>query len=402
MNIDKCFNLDDFRVLAKKRLPASIFSYINNGAEEEISLRWNREAYEAYEFIPQMLVDVSGRKQNIELFGESYNSPFGISPVGLGALYSFDGDVALATAAHAQKVPYILSGASLTRMEKVTAAAPYAWFQAYLPGDSHEVEKLLQRAALAGVTNLVITVDVPVSVNPDRYARFGFSSPLRPSFDLIWQGVTHPHWTIRTFIKTLAFHGMPHFENWRADRSNAVLSSSAQKDVKNRDSFTWDHIKLVRDKWKGNLILKGIMSVSDAVKSRSVGVDGIIVSNHGGRQADSVAAPLSVLADIVQEVPELVVMMDGGIRRGSDVLKAIALGARCVFTGRPFNFALAVGGKAGVETAVGLLKEEIHRNMALLGLLHPYEIGEKHMRIRSVNQPSSESHDLRQARRLVR
>jgi L-lactate dehydrogenase (cytochrome) len=339
MTTQKNYSLDDFRSLAKKRLPASIFAYINNGAEDEVSLRWNREAYEAYEFIPQMLINVSSRTQNIELFGKSYDSPFGISPVGLGALYSFDGDVALATAAHARNVPYILSGASLTRMEKVTASAPNAWFQAYLPGDPREVEKLLQRAALAGVTNLVITVDVPVSVNPDRYARFGFSSPLRPSFDLMWQGVMHP------------------------------------------DSFTWDHIKLAREKWHGNLILKGIMGVSDAVKSRSVGVDGIIVSNHGGRQADSVAAPLTVLSDIVKAVPELVVMMDGGIRRGSDVLKAIALGARCVFAGRPFNFALAAQGKAGVESAIDLLQEEIHRNMALLGLLHPYEMSETQMRL---------------------
>ncbi|MDB5898939.1 MAG: lctD 3 [Ramlibacter sp.] len=384
MTTRKNFSLHDFRSLAKKRLPASIFAYINNGAEEEVSLRWNREAYEAYEFIPNMLIDVSSRAQNIELFGKSYDSPFGISPVGLGALYSFDGDVALATAAHARNVPYILSGASLTRMEKVTASAPDAWFQAYLPGDPREVEKLLQRAASAGITNLVITVDVPVSVNPDRYARFGFSSPLRPSWGLMWQGVMHPHWTIHTFIKTLAVHGMPHLENWRADRGSPVLSSSAQREAKNRDRFTWDHIKLAREKWRGKLILKGIMSVSDAVKSRSVGIDGIIVSNHGGRQADSVAAPLSVLGDIVKAVPELVVMMDGGIRRGSDVLKAIALGARCVFAGRPFNFALAAEGKAGVESAIELLQEEIHRNMALLGLLHPYEMSETHMRIRSL------------------
>ncbi|TFY99798.1 alpha-hydroxy acid oxidase [Ramlibacter rhizophilus] len=384
MSTRKSFNLNDFRGLAKKRLPASIFAYIDNGAEDEVSLRWNREAYEAYEFIPQVLVDVSSRSQNIELFGKSYDSPFGISPVGLGALYNFNGDVALAAAAHARKVPYILSGASLTRMEEVTASAPDAWFQAYLPGDPREVERLLQRAKSAGIKDLVITVDVPVSVNPDRYARFGFSSPLRPSWGLMWQGVTHPRWTIGTFLKTLAVHGMPHLENWRADRGSPILSSSAQRDVKNRDRFTWDHVKLAREKWQANLILKGIMSVSDAINSRSIGVNGIIVSNHGGRQADSVAAPLSVLGDIVKAVPELVVMMDGGIRRGSDVLKAVALGARCVFAGRPFNFALAAGGKAGVESAIELLQEEIHRNMALLGLKHPYEMSETQMRLRSV------------------
>lgn len=382
MTTQKIYSLDDFRGLAKKRLPASMFAYINNGAEDEVSLRWNRQAYEDYELIPHMLVDVSSRNQHIELFGESYDSPFGISPVGLGALYNFNGDVALATAAHARNVPYILSGASLTRMERVTESAPKAWFQAYLPGDPLEVGRLLQRAASAGITNLVITVDVPVSVNPDRYARFGFSSPLRPSLDLLWQGVTHPHWTLATFIRTLAVNGMPHLENWRADRGSPIMSSSAQRDVKNRDRFTWDHIRLAREQWRGKLILKGIMSVSDAVQCRSVGVDGIIVSNHGGRQADGVAAPLSVLGDIVKSVPELVVMMDGGIRRGSDVLKAVALGARCVFAGRPFNFALAAGGRAGVESAIEILQEEIHRNMALLGLRHPYELGDTQLRLR--------------------
>jgi L-lactate dehydrogenase (cytochrome) len=382
--LNTLYNLDDFRELARKRLPLSLFSYINNGAEDECSMRWNRRSFEEFEFIPRMLVDVSGRTQDIELFGKRYASPFGISPVGLGALYHFDGDVALAQAAQQHNVPYVLSGASLTRLERVSRLAPNMWFQAYLPGDAIEIKRLLDRAANAGVSTLVITVDVPVAVNPDRYARYGFSSPLRPSANLLWQGMTHPRWTCGTFLRTLAAHGMPHLENWRADRGNPVLSSKAIKDLKNRDNFTWEHIKVARDHWKKRLVIKGIMSADDARIVSEIGADGIIVSNHGGRQADSVAAPLSVLEEIVAAVPNLVVMMDGGIRRGSDVLKALALGARCVFTGRPFNFALAAHGQQGVEKAIEILKEEVSRNLAHLGLNHPYELDRSRLRRRSI------------------
>lgn len=373
MRHPQIYNLHDFQGLARRKLPKSLYAYISNGAEDEASMRWNREAFERFEFLPRMLVDVSRRSQAIELFGEPYASPFGISPVGLGALYSFDGDVRLASAARDRNVPYVLSGASLTRLERVAEHAPGMWFQAYLPGDRQEIRRLLDRASAAGIKKLVITVDIPVSVNPDRYARYGFSSPLRPSVDLFWQGVTRPGWTLGTFARSLLSHGMPHLENWRADRGNPVLSRTLQKDVKNRDNFTWEHIRIAREYWKDTLIVKGVMCAQDAVLAREVGADGVIVSNHGGRQADGVAASLDALEDVVKAVPDLVVMMDGGIRRGSDVLKALGLGARCVFAGRPFNFALAADGTEGVHRAISLLREEIDRTMAHIGITHPYE-----------------------------
>ena len=345
-------------------------------------MRWNREAFEAYELLPKMLVDVSGRSQSIELFGKEYASPFGISPVGLGALYHFDGDVKLALAAAAKNIPYILSGASLTKLEKVAKFAPDIWFQAYLPGDNHEIRRLLERVSSAGIRNLVITVDVPLSVNPDRYARFGFSSPLRPSLDLIWQGITHPRWSIGTFGRHLMTHGMPHLENWRADRGNPILSASVQKNNRNRDNFTWNHIQFIRKHWDGNLIIKGVLTVEDAIAAQNIGADGIIVSNHGGRQADGVVSALKALEEIMNSTPKLVVMMDGGIRRGTDILKAMGLGAKCVFAGRPFNFALAAGGGNGVLKAISILQEEVDRNMAHLGMLHPSQILEGRMRKR--------------------
>ena len=382
MDLRGVYNLNDFRGLAQRRLPKAIFAYINNGAEDEVSMRWNREAFEGYELLPKMLVDVSERHQSIELFGTKYASPFGISPVGFGALYHFDGDVKLALAASSKKIPYVLSGASLTRLERVAEYAPDMWFQAYLPGDEVEIRRLLERVSYAGIKNLIITVDIPLSVNPDRYARFGFSSPLRPSVDLFWQGLTHPGWSIGTFGRSLLSHGMPHLENWRADRGNPVLSASVQKNNSNRDNFTWDHIKFARKHWAGNLIIKGILSAEDAIAAQNIGADGIIVSNHGGRQADGVVAPLKVLDEIVNSVPKTIVMMDGGVRRGTDVLKAIGLGAKCVFAGRPFNFALAAAGEEGVIKAISLLQEEIDRNMAHLGILNPSQMLEGRLRKR--------------------
>jgi len=373
MNLKRALNLLDFEAGAKKALPRAVFSYIQNGADDEVTLRRNRNAFDRYAFVPRMLNDVSGRHQKTTIFGHEYDSAFGISPVGLGALYHYQGDIELACAAARRNVPYVLSGASLTRLEDVAEAAPQSWFQAYLPGSTIEVKRLIQRVEKAGYKTLVITVDIPVSVNPDRYARNGFSSPLRPSLSLAMQGLSRPGWLFGTFLRSIVSNGMPHLENWRADRGAPVLSAAVKKDIVNRDNFTWNHIREARDLWKGNLVIKGILSPADAATCASIGADGIIVSNHGGRQVDCAIPSLEMLPEIVRAVPDVVVMMDSGIRRGSDVLKALALGAKCVFAGRPYNYALACAGGAGVSHALDIMYSEIHRNMALLGINHPSE-----------------------------
>lgn len=378
MRLSNIHNLHDFEIRAKSALPKCLYSYINNGADDEVTLRRNRQAFEDYAFVPHMLRDVSGRKQSIELFGHRYDSPFGVSPVGMGAMYAFDGDVALARAAQQANIPYALSGASITRLEKVAQAAPNAWFQAYLPGDREGIIRLLQRAEQAGYRQLVITVDLPVGVNPDRYIRNGFSSPLRPSLGLAMQGIARPKWLVGTLLRTFK-EGMPHLENWRAERGAPILSKNLQKDLKFRDNFNWGHIRMARDAWKGHLIIKGILSAEDAQQCVACGADGIIVSNHGGRQVDGAVSPLDVLPSIVACAGDLTVMMDSGIRRGSDVLKAIALGAKCVFAGRPFNYALACAGQQGVAHAIKILRDEVDRNLALLGLCHPYEMTAAHL-----------------------
>lgn len=335
-------NLDDFERAAASFLPRRIFTFVSSGAEDCAALRGNRAAYADYSLVPRVLRDVSVRNQAVELFGRRHASPFGIPPLGLCALSAYRGDVVLARAAAEARIPMILSGSSLISMEEVAAAAPDTWFQAYLPGDEPRTVALVERVARAGFRTLVVTLDTPVSANRENNTRAGFTIPLRPTPGLAWDGISHPRWLFGTFLRTLLRRGMPHFENSYATRGVAILSPDLVRSYAERGHLDWGHLELVRRMWKGTLVVKGVLSSADARAARDRGVDGCIVSNRGGRQLDSAVAPLRVLPGIVAACPGWPVMIDGGIRRGTDVLKALALGARMVFVGRPFNFAAAV------------------------------------------------------------
>lgn len=368
--------LDDFEPLAKALLPRPIFGYVAGAAETNQSWQRNRSVFEAYEFKPRVLVDVSARSSAVELFGHTYASPIGIAPMGLAALYAYRGDLALAAAAAAANVPMILSGTGLIKLEDVIQANPLAWFQAYLPGDDTGIEALVARAASAGYQTLVLTVDTCVPGNRENNVKAGFSTPLRPSLGLLWQGMTHPRWTLGTFLRTLALHGMPHFENSYAQRGAPIVSRHVERDFTRREHLNWAHVARIRQQWRGNFVLKGITHPEDARRAVELGVDGLIVSNHGGRQLDGTVPPLAALPGVVAACqnaakagsPPIPVMMDSGVRRGSDVLKAVGLGARMVFVGRPFAYAAAVGQQAGVAHGLQLLQSEVLRNMALLGV----------------------------------
>ncbi|MFW7347358.1 MAG: alpha-hydroxy acid oxidase [Pigmentiphaga sp.] len=360
--------LDDFEDLARRRLPRPIFGYVAGAAERNSSLRDNASAFAEYGFVPRTLVDVSRRSQSITLFGTRYARPFGIAPMGINALSAYRGDIVLAAGAAEADMPSIMSGSSLIPLEDVARHAPGTWFQAYLPGDAARIDPLIDRVAQAGYRTLVLTVDIPVMANRENNLRTGFSTPLRPSLRLAWDGVSHPRWLCGTFLRTLARHGMPHFENSFATRGAPILSSRVMRDFTARDHLNWEHVARIRRRWQGHLVLKGILHPADAARARELGVDGVIVSNHGGRQLDGAVSPLRVLPAIVEAAGGLAVMMDGGVRRGTDVLKALALGARCVFVGRPFNYAMAVAGAAGVRHAVRLLGDEVDRGMAMLGV----------------------------------
>src|SRR6267378_1154688 len=339
--------LDDFEEPARRYLPRPMFGYVSGGAETNASLRANRAQYDEIGLSPRVLMDVSGRTAKTALFGRAYGAPFGIAPMGGTSMAAFRGDVVLARAAAAAGVPMIMSGASLTRLEDVRSAGATAWFQAYLPGETGPITRLVERVARAGFDTLVLTVDVPVSANRENNARSGFSRPLRP--------------TLRLALIT------------RADRGDGE-----------RDRLAWTHLELMRKLWKGRLVLKGILDQDDARIARESGVDGVIVSNHGGRQLDGALAPLRALPAVVAQAGGMTVMIDGGIRRGTDVLKALALGAQFVFVGRPFLYAAAIGAEAGVRHGIGLLREEIERDMALLGITTLAEMTRERIRSRTI------------------
>jgi L-lactate dehydrogenase (cytochrome) len=371
--------LDDFERAARRYLPRPIFGYIAGAAETNRTLRDNRFAFDEFGFIPRVLVDVSRRSQQTQLFGRNYASPFGIAPMGISALSAYRGDLVLAAAAAATNVPMIMSGSSLIRLEDVAANGPTKWFQAYLPGDVPRITALIERVARAEFEILVITVDSQVAGNRENNVRAGFSTPLRPSARLAWDGVTHPRWLVGTFLRTLLRHGMPHFENNYAERGPPIMSPNILRDYSDRGHLNWQHFELIRRLWKGRLVIKGVLDAEDARIARNAGAEGIIVSNHGGRQLDGAVSPLRVLPDIVAACPDIPVMMDGGVRRGTDILKALALGARFVFVGRPFGYAAAIGGQEGVMHAIRLLSDEVQRDMALIGVTTLAELTPRHL-----------------------
>ena len=361
-------SLDDFEDAARRCLPRPLFGYISGAAEDNRSLDDNRTAFDEYLFQPKVLVDVSHRSQETTLFGRTYASPFGIAPVGISALSAYRGDIVLAEAAKAANIPAIMSGTSLIPMEEVAAHAPGTWFQAYLPADEARIDGLIDRIGRAGFETLVITVDIPVWANRENNIRSGFSTPLRPSLRLAWDGLVRPRWLFGTLARTLLTTGMPYFENSFATRGAPILSRTAIRDTTGREHLNWSHIARIRKQWGGPMILKGILHLGDALRARQVGADGIIVSNHGGRQLDGAMSALRALPCILDGVGDYPVMIDGGVRRGTDVLKALALGAKAVFAGRPFMYAAAAAGPAGVTRAIQLLRDEVDRNMAMLGI----------------------------------
>jgi L-lactate dehydrogenase (cytochrome) len=341
--LQSILSLADFESAARRHLPRPLFGYIAGAAEDNVSSEANRAVFQDYRFLTQVMADVSRREQRTVIFGTSFDSPFGIAPVGISAISAYRGDIVLARAAALEGVPAIMSGTS-------------------------KIDALVDRIKAAGFKTLVVTVDIPVWANRENNVRTGFSMPLRPSLRLAWDGMVRPRWLVGTFLRTFVMHGMPHFENSFATRGAPMLSNSAIRDTTGRDHLNWSHLESIRRRWPGNLVIKGVLSERDSRRAASVGADGIIVSNHGGRQLDGAATPLEMLPRIVDQVGhQTVVMMDSGVRRGGDVLKAVALGARMVFLGRPFMYAAAVGGEAGVRHAIDLLRSEVDRNMAMLG-----------------------------------
>ncbi|MVA27297.1 alpha-hydroxy acid oxidase (plasmid) [Agrobacterium vitis] len=366
--------LDDFEQAARRHLPRMVYGFVSGASETGSALRQSRSGYDDIALVPRTMMDVSKRTTATDLFGAQYSAPFGICPFGGAAMVAYRGDLALAEAAKNSRVPMILSASSLIPLEEVHRQNPDAWFQAYLAGDLARIEPMVKRVEAAGFGTLVVTADHPVPSNRENNARNGFSMPMKITPKTMLDSALHPAWFLGTIARTVLKFGIPHFENMDATRGPPMFSQNAVRNINGRDQLAWSHVEAIRRIWKGKLVVKGILSVADAVKARDAGADGVIISNHGGRQLDYAVAPITMLPKIVAAVPDMTIMIDGGIRRGTDVLKALALGADFVFVGRPLLYAASIGGAAAVEHAVQLLTEEINRDMALIGVRNRSEI----------------------------
>ncbi|QPF83701.1 alpha-hydroxy-acid oxidizing protein [Bradyrhizobium genosp. L] len=372
--LQRYLTLDDFEPQARRILPKFLYGYISGGAETDAARADNRKAFEEYGFVPRVLQDVSGRDQTTTLFGKSYASPFGIPPMGSSALCAYRGDIVLTRAAAAANIPMILSASSLITLEDVRANNPDAWYQAYLAGVDERIEPLVDRVAAAGYDTFVVTADVPVPPNRENNIRNGFQVPLSITPRVFWDTISHPDWLLNTWARTVFNHGMPHFENMDAKQGPPVLSKNLMRNIGNRDQLAWKHVALIRKRWPGKLVVKGLISPEDARLAREHGCDGVLVSNHGGRQLDYTFSGLRTLPEIAAQKGNMTVMVDGGIRRGTDVIKALALGADFVWVGRPFLYAAVAAGEAGVTRAISLLQAEIDRDLALSGIRSLKEI----------------------------
>lgn len=364
-------NIQEWRSLARRRLPKFVFDFVDGAAEDGLTLRANREAFEATQLKPRVLRDTSVIDTSVSVFGRRWRLPFGVAPMGLNGLVRPGGDLALARAAAAAGVPFVLSTASNERLEHLRQALPDAelWLQLYVMQDPGITDQLLRRAKANGFDTLVLTVDVPVSGLREQDLRNGFRLPFRLTPKLLADLVCHPAWSLRQ-----ALAGQPKFVNLveALDRS---LSSQAQAALLARAmdrSLNWERLAHIRQCWSGNLVVKGILHPEDAGLAVQAGVDGIVVSNHGGRQLDGAASSLHALPDVVRAVSGAIpVFLDSGVRRGLDVVKAMSLGATAVFVGRPLLYGLAAQGEDGVRRVLSTLEEELQRVMVLMGADKP-------------------------------
>ena len=358
-------NLDDFERLVRPRLPRAVYGYVSGGAESGAAYRNNRDVFANWHLVPRILRDVSRRDQSV--FGHRYASPFAVAPMGASAVVGYDADNRMAAAARDANIPFILSANSITPMEEIGRTNPQSWFAAYQQPDARNIQDMCERVAAAGLRVFVLTVDVPVGSNRENNIRSGYTMPLRLTPRLALDGVLHPRWSAATAARTLLRRGIPSISNIEP-RDHPTIFSRKLSAVTGHAAFSWQQAELIRRHWRGPFVLKGILSREDARIARDTGADGIVVSNHGGRQLDTAASPMEVLSGIKADSGGMTVLADSGFRRGTDVLKGLALGADAVLVGRPFLFAAALAGADGVAHAIRLLSKEIDVDLALLGL----------------------------------
>ena len=358
----------DYRELARRRLPPMFFEYIDGGSYAEVTLRRNVADLEAIALRQRVMRDMTNLDLSVDVFGQKMSMPLGLSPVGMAGMYARRGETQAARAAAEVGVPFCLSTVSVCSIEEVAATGVAPWFQLYMLKDRGYMRALLERAKAAGCPVLVFTVDLPLPGARYRDVRSGFTgaTALSGALNTAWQGVTHPEWSWDVYM-----NGKPHT---LGNVQSAVTEGRRVNDFlswigRNFDrSVTWADLDFVRQVWDGPIVIKGVLDPEDAKDAVRAGAQGIVVSNHGGRQLDGVRSSISALPAVVDAVGgELEVFMDGGVRSGLDVLKAISRGAKACFVGRAWAYALGAGGQPMIEKMLGTMRSELSTAMVLTG-----------------------------------
>ncbi len=381
-NLDNCRNIKDFQLLAKKRLPRAIFHYIDGAAEDETTYRRNTLAFEEVDLVPNVLQDVSNIDISTTVMGQKLGMPLFCSPTALQRLFHFQGEEAVAKAASNFNTMFGVSSLTTTTLDKIKSLpnCPKI-FQFYYHKDKGLNRAMIESAKEANFDVLALTVDTITGGNRERDLKTGFTSPPRLTPKTLLSFLTHPNWTIN-YLTHEKFR-LPLMENFVKEGSKISITVGEYFSTMLDQSLNWDKALELRELWGGHFCLKGIMSPRDAKNAVSIGASGIMVSNHGGRQLDGARSPFDQISEIANAVgDDLDVILDGGIRRGSHVLKALASGAKACSGGRMYLYALAAGGQKGVKKALGIMREEIIRDMKLMGVSSINEINGSMLRRR--------------------
>jgi (S)-mandelate dehydrogenase len=379
--LDDAHNIFDLRDMAKRRLPKWLFEFVDRGTEEEVALHNNREAFERIKLLPRMLTDVSGRRLDTTIFGKEHKMPIGIAPTGAAGMMWYRGELELARAAKAAGIPFSLATGSITSMEQVAGeVGGTLWMQLYMWADRKLSHQVVRRASAARFEALLVTVDGVVAGNREYNRRNGFSVPFKYNSKNTIDVVTHPRWMLGVLGRYIANGGMPTRANFPDELKGKITTAYGGDKNTRSDSLCWDDLKALRDIWPGKLLVKGLLHPDDAQRALEYGADGIVVSNHGGRNCDSAPSPIEVLPGIVKAVGDrTTIIFDSGVRRGSDVVKALALGAKMVLIGRSTLYGTAAAGQAGAARALDIYRGEISRAMAQISCNKTSEIGPQHV-----------------------
>ena len=376
-------NVDDLRAIARRRLPGGVFDYVDGGAEDEITYRRNQTDLARWEFVPSVLRDVTSVDTSTTLLGRPAPLPLVLAPTGFTRIVHPPGELAAARAAAGKNIPYALSTLSTRSIEEVAGVSEgRKWFQVYVWKDRGLVKNMIERAGESGYEALCITVDLAVPGRRERDVRRGFTLPPQLGWEMVLQGAARPSWTWR-FLRSepITFANVTGLRDY--DGSTAVQLSDLVKEQFD-PSLSWADIEWLRALWSGPVIIKGIQSAADARLAAEHGADAIAVSNHGGRQLDYAPTPANLMEEIAEAAGEsLEIIFDGGVRRGADILKACALGARAVMVGRPYLYGLGAGGEKGVEWVIDFFAEGMARSMALAGVRSLEEVDRGLVRKRS-------------------